>query len=187
MILGRCCFPKVCPSRVRRLAVDIADFGVRPLVSHVKPSKATRRIRPTTNANLIVTPPVFCAGYGANGSATASAHLPTKYPSSRRVTQDFAKSFCGQHRQPKYFSKRTVNIGKSTKGPNSLSLAMLGMRHSSCRRTKHSANGPRNRERLRISDLTLMALVGMRASPCRAGGPSGFNSKRTWLAGLALT
>src|SRR5262245_14908812 len=104
----RCCFPKVGPSRVRRLTVDIADFGVRPLAGHIEPSKATCRIRPTTNANLMVTPPIFCAGYSATRSATASAHLPPKYPSCRGVTQDFAKSFGGQHEQP--LSKRTGNI-----------------------------------------------------------------------------
>src|SRR5262245_7208486 len=59
----------------------------------------------------MVTPPIFCAGYSATRSATASAHLPPKYPSCRGITQDFAKSFSGQHGQPKYLSKRTVNIG----------------------------------------------------------------------------
>ena len=141
-IWRRCCFPKVCPSRVRRLTVDIADFGVRPLAGHIEPSKATCRIRPTTNANLMVTPPIFCAGYRANRSATASAHLPPKYPSCRGVTQDFAKSFRGQHGQPKYLSRRAVVIGKPTKELNGMSPTMLGMRHSSCRRSKRSANGP---------------------------------------------
>src|SRR5262245_48422565 len=59
----------------------------------------------------MVTPPTFCSGYRANRSATAGAHLPPKYPSCRGITQDFAKSFSGQHGQPKYLSKRTVNIG----------------------------------------------------------------------------
>src|SRR5262249_39506548 len=102
----------------RRLTVDIADFRSRPLAGHIEPSKATCRIRPTTNANLMVTPPIFCAGYSAARSATASAHLPPKYPSCRGVTQDFAKSFSGQHGQPKRLSKRTVNIGKRTKELN---------------------------------------------------------------------
>src|SRR5215469_12275299 len=124
-----------------RLTVDIADFGVRPLAGHIEPSKATCRIRPTTNANLMVTPPIFCAGYSANRGATASAHLPPKYPSCRGVTQDFAKSFSAQHGLPKYLSKRTVNIGKPTKELNGIRLTMLGMQHSFCR--KRSANGPR--------------------------------------------
>src|SRR5262249_12916289 len=38
--------------------------------------------------------------------------------------------------------KRTVNIGKPTKELNGISLTMLGMRHSFCR--KRSANGPRS-------------------------------------------
>jgi hypothetical protein len=141
-LLGR--LPKVCPSRVRRLTVDIADFGVRPLAGHIEPSKATCRIRPTTNANLMVTSPVFCTGYSANRSATASAHLPPKYPSCRGVTQDFAKSFGGQHGQPKYLSKRTANIAKPTKELNGMSRAMLGMRHSSCRRPKCSCRRPKS-------------------------------------------
>ena len=90
----------------------------------------------------MVTPPIFCAGYRANRSATASAHLPPKYPSCRGVTQDFAKSFRGQHGQPKYLSRRAVVIGKPTKELNGTSSTMLGMRHSSCRRPKRSANGP---------------------------------------------
>ena len=101
--------PEVCPSRVRRLTIDIADFGIRPLAGHIEPSEATCRIRPTTNAYLMVTPPIFCAGYSANRSATAHAYLPPKYPGTRGVTQDFAKSFSAQHGQPKYFSKCTVN------------------------------------------------------------------------------
>src|SRR5262249_10377984 len=113
-----------------------------PLAGHIEPSKATCRIRPTTNANLMVTPPIFCAGYSANRGATASAHLPPKYPSCRGVSQDFAKSFSAQHGIPKYLSKRTVNIGKPTKGLNGISLTMLGMRHSFCR--KRSANGPQS-------------------------------------------
>ena len=121
---------------------DIAHFPVRPLAGHIEPSKATCRIRPTTNANLMVTPPIFCAGYRANRSATASAYLPPKYPSCRGVTQDFAKSFRGQHGQPKYLSRRAVEIGKRTKELNGMSSTMLGMRHSSCRRPKRSANGP---------------------------------------------
>ena len=80
----------------------------------------------------MVTPPIFCAGCSANRGATASAHLPPKYPSCRGVTQDFAKSFSAQHGQPKYLSKRTVNIGKPTKELNGISLTMLGMRHSFC-------------------------------------------------------
>jgi hypothetical protein len=98
--------------------------------------------------------------------ATARAHLPPKYPSCRGVTQDFAKSFSGQHGQPKYLSKRTVDIGKPTKGLNGMSLTILGMRHS-CRRPKRSAHGPRNRGSLRISDMTLMTLM------------SAFDPKRT--------
>ena len=90
----------------------------------------------------MVTPPIFCAGYRANRSATTSTHLPPKYPSCRGVTQDFAKSFRGQHGQPKYLSKRTVNIGKPTKELNGMSPTMLGMRHSSCRRPKRFANRP---------------------------------------------
>src|SRR5262249_47691250 len=113
-----------------------------PLAGHIEPSKATCRIRPTTKANLMVTPPIFCAGYSANRGATARAHLPPKYPSCRGVTQDFAKSFSAQHGLPKYLSKRTANIGKLTKGLNGISLTMLGMRHSFCR--KRSANGPRS-------------------------------------------
>ena len=91
----------------------------------------------------MVTPPIFCAGYRANRSATASAHLPPKYPSCRGVTQDFAKSFRGQHGQPKYLSRRAVKIGKPTKELNGMSPTKLGMRHSSCRRPKRSANGPK--------------------------------------------
>ena len=53
----------------------------------------------------MVAPPIFCAGYRANRSATASAHLPPKYPSCRGVTQDLAQSFSGQHGQPKYISR----------------------------------------------------------------------------------
>ena len=102
----------------------------------------------------MVTPPIFCAGYGANRSATASAHLPPKYPSCRGVTQDFAKSFSGQHGQPKYLSKRTVNIGKPTKELNGMSLTMLRMRHSFCRRPKRSANGPRS------PSMSVIALSG---------------------------
>ena len=90
----------------------------------------------------MVTPPIFCAGYRANRSATTSAYLPPKYPSCRGVTQDFAKSFRGQHGQPKYLSRRAVIIGKPTKELNGMSSTMLGMRHSSCRRPKRSANGP---------------------------------------------
>src|SRR5271157_3274544 len=85
----------------RRLTVDIADFGVRPLAGHIEPSKATCRVRSTTNANLMITPPISCAGYSANRSATASDHLPPKYPSCRGVTQNLAKSFGGQHGQSK--------------------------------------------------------------------------------------
>ena len=143
-IWRRCCFPKVFPPRVRRLTVDIADFGVRPLAGHIEPSKATCRIRPTTNANLMVTPPIFCAGYSANRSASASTYLPPKYPSCRGVTQDLAKSVSGQHGQPKYLSKRAVNIGKPTKELSLTAWNMLGMRHSSCRRLKCFVNGPRS-------------------------------------------
>ena len=82
----------------------------------------------------MVTPPIFCAGYRANRSATASAQLPPKYPSCGGVTQDFVKSFKGQHGQPKYLSRRAVVIGKPTKELNGMSPTMLGMRHSSCRR-----------------------------------------------------
>src|SRR5262245_303800 len=64
----RCCFPKICPSRVRRLTVDIADFGVRPLAGHIEPSKATCRIRPTTDANLMVTPPIFAPAIAPTGA-----------------------------------------------------------------------------------------------------------------------
>ena len=92
----------------------------------------------------MVTPPIFCAGYSANRSATASAHLPPKYPSCRGVTQDFAKSFSGQHAQPKYLSRRAAVMGKPTKELNGMSLTMLGMRHSFCRRPKRPANGPRS-------------------------------------------
>jgi hypothetical protein len=99
-IWRRCCFPKVCPSRVRRLTVDIADFGVRPLAGHIEPSKATCRIRATINANLTVTPPIFGSSDSANRSASASAYLPPKYPGCRGVTQDFAQSVSGQHGQP---------------------------------------------------------------------------------------
>jgi hypothetical protein len=109
-ILRWCYFPKVCPSRVGRLTVDIADFGVRPLAGHIKPSKATCRIRSTTNANLLITPPIPCAGYSANRSATAGAHLPPKFPSCRGITQNLAKSFGGQHGQS---NKRTVDIGQT--------------------------------------------------------------------------
>jgi hypothetical protein len=55
----------------------------------------------------MITPPISCAGYSANRSATASAHLPPKYPSCRGVTQNLAKSFgvsMGNH------NKRTVDI-----------------------------------------------------------------------------
>ena len=110
-ILRRCCLPKVCPSRVRRLTVDVVDFGVRPLAGHIEPSKTTCRIRPTINANLTVTPPIFGPSDSANRSASASAHLPPKYPGCRGVTQDFAQSVSGQHGQPKYLSKRAVVIG----------------------------------------------------------------------------
>jgi hypothetical protein len=82
----------------------------------------------------MVTPPIFCAGYRANKRTTASAHLPSKYPSCGGVTQDFAKSFSGQHGQPKYLSKRTVNIGKPTKELNGMSQTILGMRHNFGRR-----------------------------------------------------
>ena len=34
-------FPEVCPSRVRRLTVHIADLGARPLAGHIEPSKTT--------------------------------------------------------------------------------------------------------------------------------------------------
>src|SRR5262249_16134082 len=84
----------------------------------------------------MVTPPTFCAGYSANRSATASAHLPPKYPSCRGVTQGFAKSFSGQHGQPKYLSKRMETSANR--------LTTLGMRHSFCRRPKRSTNGPRS-------------------------------------------
>jgi len=134
-ILRWCCFPKVCPSRVRRLTVDVADFGVRPLASHIEPSKAACRIRPAINANLMVAPAIFCAGYSASRSATASAHFPSKYPSSRGVPQNFAKSFCSQHGQPKYLSKHRVNQPRG----EYMSLPMLGMWHSSCRKPN---NGP---------------------------------------------
>src|SRR5262245_51855085 len=92
----------------------------------------------------MVTPPIFCAGYSATRSATASAHLPPKYPSCRGVTQDFAKSVSGQHGQPKYLSRCAVVIGKPTKELNGTSLAMLGMRHGSCRKPKRSVNEPRS-------------------------------------------
>jgi hypothetical protein len=108
-------FPKVCPSRVRRLTVEIADIGVRPLAGHIEPSKATCRIRPTIDANLTVTPPIFGPSDSANRSASANAYLPPKYPGCRDVTQDFAQSVSGQHGQPKYLSRRAVVIGKPTK------------------------------------------------------------------------
>src|SRR4029453_19412462 len=135
--------PKVCPSRVRRLAVDIADIGVRPLAGHIEPSKATCRIRPTIDANLTVTPPIFGPSDSANSSAKANAFLPPKYPGCRDVTQDFAQSVSGQHGQPKYLSRRAVVIGKPTKRAENMSLTMLGMRHGSCRRLKRSVNGSR--------------------------------------------
>src|SRR5215831_9402151 len=113
-IRRRCCFPKICPSRVRRLTVKIADFGVRPLAGHIEPSKAACRIRPTINANLTVTPPVFGPGDSANRSASARAYFPPKYPGCRSVTQDFAQSVSGQHGQ-QYLSRRAVVIGKPTK------------------------------------------------------------------------
>ena len=90
----------------------------------------------------MVTPPIFCAGYRTNRSTTASAHLPPKSPSCGGVAQDFVKSCRGQHGQPKYLSRRAVVIGKPTKELNGMSPTMLGMRHSSCRRPKRSANGP---------------------------------------------
>src|SRR4029450_9037070 len=105
-----------------------------PLAGRIEPSKATCRIRPTINANLTVTPPIFGPSDGANRSASASAYLPPKYPSFRGVIQDFAKSVSGQHGQPKYLSKRTVNIGKP-----SISPTMLGMYIPN-----RSANGPRS-------------------------------------------
>src|SRR5262245_32736908 len=96
-IWRRCCLPKVCPSRVRRLSVDIAEFGVRPLAGHMEPSKATCRIRPAINANLTVTPPIFGPSDCANRSASTSAYLPTKYPGCGGVTQDFAQLVSGEH------------------------------------------------------------------------------------------
>jgi hypothetical protein len=107
--LATMCFPKVCPSRVRRLTIKVANFGVRPIAGHIEPSKTTCRIRPTTNANLTVTPPIFCTGSSADRSATAGAHLPPKYPGCRDVTQDFAQSVSGQHGQTKYLSRRGSN------------------------------------------------------------------------------
>jgi hypothetical protein len=121
-IWRRCCVQKVYPSRVRRLTVEIADFGVRPLAGHIEPSKTTCRIRPTINANLTVTPPIFGPSDSANRSASASAYLPPKYPGCRGVTQDFAKSVSGQHGQPKYLSKRAVVIGKPTKDQKAICL-----------------------------------------------------------------
>ena len=112
----------------------------------------------------MVTPPIFCAGYRANRSATASAHLPPKYPSCRGVAQDFAKSFRGQHGQPKYLSRRAAVIGKPTKELNGTSPTMLGMRHSSCRRPKRSANGPGGRDDVRRGGI-LVACA--RSSTCR--------------------
>src|SRR5262245_45176882 len=94
--------PEGLPISCQTLTVDIVDVGVRPLPGYIEPSKVTCRIRPTINANLMVTPAIFCAGYSANRSATASAHLPPKFASCTGVTQDFAKSVSGQHGQPKY-------------------------------------------------------------------------------------
>src|SRR5262249_42949995 len=66
----------------------------------------------------MVTPSIFCTGYSATRSAAASTHLPPKYPSRRGVTQDFAKSFSGQHEQPNYVLNRTANIYMSAFGGN---------------------------------------------------------------------
>jgi len=140
VIWRRCSLPKVCPSRVRWLSVEIADFGVRPLAGHIKPGEATCRIGPTINANLTVTPPIFSPRDCANRSASASAYLPSKCPGCRRVTQDFPQSVSGQHGQPKYLSRRAVFIGNSTKRLEGISLTMLGMQHRSCRRLKRSVN-----------------------------------------------
>ena len=112
----------------------------------MEPSETTCRIRPAINANLTVTPPIFCPSDSANRSASASAYLPPKYPGCRGVTQDFAQPDSGQHGQPKYLSRRAVVIGKPTKELTELNNAwnMFGMRHSSCRRLKCFLNGPRS-------------------------------------------
>src|SRR6516164_4549075 len=102
--------------RRRRFAHLVSD-GLplnRPLAGHVEPGKAACRIRPTINANLTVTPPVFGPGDSANRSASARAYFPPKYPGCRSVTQDFAQSVSGQHGQ-QYLSRRAVVIGKPTK------------------------------------------------------------------------
>ena len=71
-------------------AADLVRANVDVIATFGDSGKATCRIRPTTKANLMVTPPILCAGNSANRSATANAHLPPKYPSCRGVTQDFA-------------------------------------------------------------------------------------------------
>jgi hypothetical protein len=51
-----------------RFCDDGASEGLPISSGHIEPSKATCRIRPTTNANLMVTPPIFCAGYAPTGA-----------------------------------------------------------------------------------------------------------------------
>jgi hypothetical protein len=89
--LQRCHRPQVGPSGVGCFVVDVTDFQLRPLASHVKPREPVCSVYLSVYADLAVT---FWRMNAACNSAdvTTLAHPPSEYPGRRSIVQQLAQS-----------------------------------------------------------------------------------------------
>ena len=90
--LRRCHRPQVGPSGVGCFVVDVTDFQLRPLASHVKPREPVCSVHLSVYADLAVTFWRMDAACNSADVRTTPVHPPSEYPGRRIILQQLAQS-----------------------------------------------------------------------------------------------